>query len=95
MHFEELVKLLRPRVEPLERFVDAFATSLGQPLYLQRREEIVFRYAGGDVRHFCLLKAVRVVSALNASFVLARTGYSQEICTLMRTVAEFTTILSS
>jgi hypothetical protein len=91
MNLDELVKLSRSRIEPLERFVHAFAVSLGQPLYLQRTKEIVFRYAGGDVRHFCLLKAVRVVSALNASLILARTGYSQEMCTLMRTVAEFTT----
>jgi hypothetical protein len=31
------------------------------------------------------------VSALNASLVLARAGYVQEILTLMRTIAEFTT----
>jgi hypothetical protein len=91
MDLDAMVRLLRSRIEPLERFVHAFATSLGEPLFLPMEKEKVFRYAGGDVRHFCLLKMVRVVSALNASLVLAHGGYSQEICTLVRTLAEFMT----
>ena len=49
-----------------------------------------FRYDAPDVRHFCLLKAVRVVSALNASFELAKWGYTQEIAALMRILVECT-----
>ena len=44
-----------------------------------------------DARHFCLLKAVRAVSALNAAIELARRGYTQEIAVLIRTVIECTT----
>ena len=50
-----------------------------------------YRFDEPTTHHFCLLKAVRVVSALNASIELARSGYTQEIAVLMRTVAEFTT----
>jgi hypothetical protein len=50
-----------------------------------------YRFDEPTTHHFCLLKAVRVVSALNASVELARRGYTQEIAVLMRTVAEFTT----
>jgi hypothetical protein len=38
-----------------------------------------------------LLKGVRVVSALNAALELARSGYTQEIGVLMRTLVECTT----
>ena len=44
-----------------------------------------------SVEHFCLLKAVRVVSALNAAVELARCGYTQEIGVLIRTLVECTT----
>jgi hypothetical protein len=50
-----------------------------------------FRYATPGAEHFCLLKAVRVVSALNAALELARCGYAQEIGVLMRTLVECTT----
>ena len=43
------------------------------------------------LRHFCLLKAVRIVSALNAALKLAEGGYTQEIAVLMRTVVECAT----
>jgi hypothetical protein len=91
MTFDTLLEQLQSHLEPLERFVSLFAMSLGEPQLLQKNQERGFRYETPDVRHFCLLKAVRVVSALNASLVLARAGYVQEILTLMRTIAEFTT----
>jgi hypothetical protein len=92
MDFDTVVMLLRSHVEPLERFVHVFARSLGEPPLLQiNNNEKGFRYEVPDVRHFCLLKAARVVSALNASLDLARGGYVQEIFTLIRTIAEFTT----
>lgn len=50
-----------------------------------------FRYENPDARHFCLLKAARTVSALNAAMCLAQEGYIQEIYVLIRTIAEFTT----
>src|ERR1019366_6870056 len=50
-----------------------------------------FRYKSPNVQHFCLLKSVRVVSALNAGFELARNGYTQEIGVLIRTLIECTT----
>jgi hypothetical protein len=81
---------LQLRIDPLERFVHVFAESLGEPQLLHINGDRGFRYEKPDVRHFCLLKAARIVSALNACIELARRGYTQEIGTLMRTVAEFT-----
>jgi hypothetical protein len=54
------------------------------------KEHFGFRYGKPDERHFCLLKAVRAVSALNAAIELAGRGYAQEIFVLMRTIFEYT-----
>jgi hypothetical protein len=83
---------LRSRVDPLEKLVHALAEQLPAPLrYHSGKEHHGFRYGKPDVRHFCLLKAVRAVSALNAAIELARRGYTQEIAVLIRTVIECTT----
>jgi hypothetical protein len=83
---------MRSRIEPLEKLVHAFAGSFPAPLhYHSGQEHYGVRFGKPDVRHFCLLKAVRVVSALNAAMTLARGGYTQEIGVLMRTLIECTT----
>lgn len=91
MNFDAELRL-RLRIDPLGRLVHALAGSLSAPLrYHSGKEHHGFRYANPGVEHFCLLKAARVVSALNAALELARTGYIQEICILMRTLVECTT----
>ncbi|MGA3310525.1 MAG: hypothetical protein ABSD08_18225 [Xanthobacteraceae bacterium] len=86
MAIEKYLQALESRVAPLERVIELFAASLEEPKL--RHHEIGFRYDAPDIRHFCLIKAVRVVSALNASFELARKGYTQEVATLMRTLVD-------
>jgi hypothetical protein len=91
MRLDIPLRALQLQVSPLERFIILFANSLGEPRLHHVNGDRAFRYEAPDVRHFCLLKAVRVVSALNASFELARCGYTQEIATVMRTMIECTT----
>lgn len=80
------------RIRPLEKLVHLFAVQLQKPIrYDSGQQHHGFRYLKPDIRHFCLLKAVRIVSALNAAIELARCGYAQEVCVLMRTLAEYTT----
>lgn len=88
---EPYLKELKKQVEPMERFVELFARSLEQPKLRQINLDRGFRYDSPDIRHFCLLKLVRVMSAFNAAIELARTGYTQEIAVLMRTLVECTT----
>jgi hypothetical protein len=85
------LEILRSRVVPLERFIHLFGNSLTQPRLRDVLGDRGFRYENPGVRHFCLLKAVRAVSSLNASLELAKRGYLQEIATLMRTLVECTT----
>jgi hypothetical protein len=91
MTIETVLGELRTRIEPLERLVQLFANSLEQPKLYHFDSDRGFRFEVPDIRHFCLLKAIRVVSALNASLELVRGGYTQEFAVLLRTLVECTT----
>lgn len=83
---------VRARIDPLERLVSACAASLPPPIFYHSGQgSYGYRYGKPGVRHFCLLKAVRTVSALNAMIALARGGFVQEIGVLVRTMVECTT----
>jgi hypothetical protein len=89
---EGQLRSLGPRIEPLERLLHGLAERLPKPLrYHSGKEHHGFRYGKPHAEHFCLLKGVRAVSALNAAIELARCGYSQEIFVLLRTLYECTT----
>ena len=91
VEFEARIESLRSRVGPLEKLVHACAARLPAPLrYHSGKEHHRFRYGKPHAEHFCLLKAVRAVSAANAALELARCGYTQEICVLIRTLVECT-----
>jgi hypothetical protein len=81
---------LQERVALLEGIIEVFVGLLPEPKMHVSETARGFRYEQPDVRHFCLLKAVRVVSALNAAIELARSSYTQELAVLMRTVSECT-----
>jgi hypothetical protein len=76
----------------LERYIALVGSKLNPPLlYHSGKEHFGFRFGAPDVRHFCLLKAVRALSAWRAAAILARQGFAQEVFVLLRTLAEFTT----
>jgi hypothetical protein len=79
---------LQDRVAILESVIEVHSAILPAPQRYMSVEGWGYRYENPDVRHFCLLKAIRVVSALNAAIDLARKGYVQEVATLMRVVEE-------
>ena len=91
MSIEISLRELEQQLEPLERIIQLFTTSLGQPTLRKGGDECGFRFETPGIRHFCLLKAVRALSAFNAAIELARKGYVQEIAVLMRTLIECTT----
>ncbi len=91
MNIEIALRALEEKLDPLERVIRLFTASLGEPTLRKSNDERGFRYEAPGVQHFCLLKAVRALSALNAAIELARKGYTQEIAVLMRTLIECTT----
>lgn len=86
---QQAIERLRLRIYPLGRFVHAFAGSLDAPTMV--RPAIGFRYANPDFRHFCLLRAARIVSDLNGALELTGAGFPQQVGVLHRTVHEFCT----
>lgn len=90
--FEHRLQELKVRVAPMERLVMAFANSLSAPIfYHSGKKHYGYRYGKPDVRNFCLLKSVRVVSSLHAMIALARGGFAQEVGVLVRILVECTT----
>jgi hypothetical protein len=80
---------LRHEIDPLATFVHAFANTLEAPHLVREGTNRGFRFSDPDIRHFCLLRACRIVSSLYASVELVRAGYPQELGVLLRTVIEF------
>ena len=91
MNIELPLRVFQAQVDIMERVIRLLVSSITQPTMRRINSDRGYRFDEPTIHHFCLLKAVRVVSALNASIELARRGYTQEIAVLMRTVAEFTT----
>jgi hypothetical protein len=90
MSFETRLEELRNNIKPLQRFLHLFESSLDDPIFQTSENLHAFRYKAPDVRHFCLLKGIRAISAFNAAIELCRLGFSQEICVLLRTIVECT-----
>lgn len=77
-----------------ERVVQTVASSLDAPIYYRSGQSTRgFRFMDPGWKHFCLLKAVRAVSGLNACVRLFGGGFSQEIVVLIRTIVECTTYI--
>lgn len=88
MSIESGLNALQEELEPLERIIRLLAAKLGAPVLQVTPAGKAFRYGSPDARHFCLLKAARALSDFNACIELARKGYLQEICVLIRTMVE-------
>ena len=72
-----------------EGAIQLLTDTLDNPIY--HEEHYGFRYRNPGPAHFCLLKAIRCVSALRAIMVLLRSGFTQEIAVLIRSIVENTT----
>jgi hypothetical protein len=90
MTIEVALKVLDARLDPLKRVVRLFSASLESPVLTENGGTKGFRYSAPDVQHFCLLKAVKALSAMNAALELARSGFIQEVVVLIRTIIEAT-----
>ena len=74
-------EIYRQSIDHLEKVVEILEHGLGRP----QLEHEVFTYKDPSVKHACFLKAVRIVSAINALLVLLDRGYVTEMGVLMRT----------
>ncbi|MER9304784.1 hypothetical protein NKJ06_06195 [Mesorhizobium sp. M0293] len=87
---ENALSSLGEKILFLQSAVSFLEAELGRLLIVPDGDQaIAFRFASPNIVHFCILHLIRVVSCLNATIVLARHGYVQEICVLIRTGYEF------
>lgn len=89
--FDEYLDHLRQKVFPLGRLTHGIAQSVEPPQLVGQGADKSFRFENPKLIHFCLLRAARIVSGLNASIDLARSGVTQEIAVILRTVIEYST----
>lgn len=88
---EEQVKLgqIRAIVGELEGAVRAFETVIGKPIYVAEGESGRFKYSEPSPQVIIVLKAVRVVSGLNALVALLEVGHTVEMGMIIRSVDDF------
>ena len=84
---EERLISLEHRIDALAEVIHMLSASVPPPQFNQSGR--YFRYDTPSAIHYCLLKGARVVSGLYACTALSRSGFSQEICVLLRTVVEY------
>lgn len=84
-----VLTILKPTVDFLEESVRDIESVSAKPTAIKELSCPRYRYGNPGVEHFCLCRAVRVVSALDAQAVLWRSGHVQEMGVLCRTVFEF------
>ncbi|MFO1464070.1 MAG: hypothetical protein U1F66_09840 [bacterium] len=88
MDLSEKLAYLKTLVKLLEECADLISSRLGRPLYLVEEDKSRFRYANPDSRYFQALKAIRLVSLLNASIHLFKHGHFHEMLILLRSLYE-------
>jgi hypothetical protein len=80
---------LRSAVRELEAALDRLLVRLGRPLFIANSSHPRFRFGTPTAIHFLYLRAVLVVSGLNAMLHLLERGFAHEIAVLARTVNDF------
>jgi hypothetical protein len=78
------IDVYRQATEHLEHVVGIFEQELGKPVFRHG----TYTYESPTVKHVCLLKAVRIVSGLNALLVLFEAGYATEMGILIRAIGD-------
>jgi len=76
-------------LDDLSVLISQIGGSFPPPNFVSVGGQQQFRYSEHTVYHVALLKAVRMVSGLNASLVLIQGGYYQEIMVVLRTLDDF------
>lgn len=88
---ERELKKIKEHTKQFAMVIDCFAASVPSPFWYDSDiQHLGFRYGKPTAKHFCMLKAVRAISGLNAAITLAEKGFNQEICVLIRTIVDCT-----
>src|SRR5438445_7999092 len=83
------MELIKEAIRELEAALSRLVVKVGPPIYIVEADKPRFRYATPDPIKLMVLKAVRVVSGLNAATVLLEAGYVVEMGVLFRTIDDY------
>lgn len=86
---QKKMKELLDAVQFLEDSANAFCVKIGRPKFIVEEGKERFKYSQPTPEILQVLKAVRVVSGLNAMLSLLEKGFVQEIGVLSRTIDDF------
>ena len=78
------IDVYRKSIDHLEKVIGVFEEELEKPELMDG----AFMYKSPTVKQVCLLKAVRIISGLNALLLLLKAGYVTEMGVLMRTIGD-------
>jgi len=78
------IDVYRKSIDNLEKVIAVFEEELEKPEFMDG----AFMYKSPTVKQVCLLKAVRIISGLNALLLLLKGGYVTEMGVLMRTIGD-------
>lgn len=88
MNREQSYILLQSCVDMLENATDHFIECISKPIYDSvPKPHYVFK--NPDQKTYVVLRCVRITSGFNASLMLLKCGYTQEVGVLLRTILEF------
>ena len=78
------IDIYKKSIGHLKNVVSAFEKELEKPESIHG----AFAYKSPTIKHVCFLKAIRIVSGLNALLVLLQAGYVTEMGVLIRTIGD-------
>lgn len=88
MQKDNMLRLYEEMAHVLEKAFQAVESIVPPPVYVSRGAYEVFRFENQSIEAAVLQKCARLVSGLNASLVLLKTGYVQELGALFRMLDE-------
>ncbi len=83
-----MIETFRKTVPILEGALSTLTTQIEEPRFIDDNDYPRFRHAEQSNGLAAYLKAVRIVSALNASLLLLENGFIEELGVLFRTIDE-------
>lgn len=93
--FEQGLAWCRDEMRVQAELIESFVSTIQPPIiYASESGHVGWVFTKPGPRHFCILKAIRAVSGMNAAITLAESGFTQEVAVIIRTVIECTSLIN-
>lgn len=84
-----MIELYVETLPILQRAFVQLESKIEKPVFVKRGTYHVFRYKKQSIEAAAIQKLARIISGLNASLLLLKHGFVQELCVIFRTLGEF------